>query len=405
MTTPLVARLFWLVVTFALVTGGCRWIDSDRVTSSQTSPVPVPALLPTSTPERPAVVPARTPPTTRATPTPTVSLPTPGATPAQARVITPISPEPPGQQAEPRAVAACCGVFAWMDGERIVVYDVPHDAPAGAWLVELTSGESVRLGPRFGLPSPSGLVAVSDPSRGSTSVVDSTGREIGAVENGGTVAWLSPDGEWLAWLERLPVRTPSSSLNRVVRLWVAETRTGERRPLLDLQAASVTWFPDNRRLLVAARAPDGSDPGIWVIDRESGHIDVVVRGAFLYNVRLSPDGSRIGYVRALSGEPSLDGVWIVDLATGRTWRLPIGSGFRWAPDSSGIWLLSPSADGEPDRLVLVDVLDGTAVRSVRLAGRVSNATWDVAPSGDWVVFWRQEDGRVVVQPLGVSSDA
>ncbi len=317
-----------------------------------------------------------------------------------AAAIVPLSPTaPPSTSGSEIDVATCCGLLAWLDGARLLVYDTRPEAPMGAWLVTLPGGERRFLAPRFGLPSPPGIVALPDTLEQRTTVVDLEGNELAVVPNGGALSWPSPDGRWLAWLERLPVRTPSSSVNRVRRLWVAELATGERRALLELQAATLTWLPDSRRLLVAARSPGGEQPGIWLVDVQSGAVDILVEGTFLYNVRLSPDGRRLGYVRAFSGEPGGDGLWILDLASRESWRLPVAAGFRWAGSGDALWLLDPGEGDHPDALVLLDARSGERLRTVPLPGQVLNSVWEVSPNGRWMAFWRLHDQHVVAVEL------
>lgn len=305
-------------------------------------------------------------PTLPLTPTPRPSPPTttPTPEPEPVQIVTPGPTARPNPEGPPLEVASCCGLLAWVDGDRLLVYDAPADGSPGAWLVHLPDGQRRFLSPRFGLPSRAGFVAVPEPVNRQTTVLDLKGNVVGVLPNGGALSWLSPDGKRVAWLERLPVRTPSSSVNRVMRLWVSDLASGERRPLLELQTASLTWLPDSRRLLVGARSPQGERPGIWLIDVDSGEVDIVVEGTFLYNVRLSPDGRRIGYVRALSGDPDQDGLWILDLESGATWRLPLDAGFRWSGSGDAIWLLRPGAGEEPDTLVLVDARGGAPLRAL-----------------------------------------
>jgi hypothetical protein len=319
------------------------------------------------------------------------------------QIVTPRPTATPNPERPPLELASCCGLLAWVDRDRLLVYDAPAGGSPGAWLVHLPDSQRRFLSPRFGLPSPAGIVAVPEPVNRQTTVLDLEGNAVSVLPNGGTLSWPSPDGKRVAWLERLPVRTPSSSVNRVMRLWVSDLASGERRPLVELQAASLTWLPDSRRLLAGARTPQGERPGIWMIDVDSGEVDIVVEGTFLYNVRLSPDGRRIGYVRALSGDRAQDGLWILDLDSGATWRLPIAAGFRWAGSGDAIWLLVPGAGEQPDTLVLVDARSGTSLRTLSLPGQVLNSVWEISPDGRWVAFWRLQDEHVVAAELGEST--
>ncbi len=379
-------RVVWLFLVVVALVAGCRWARSA-------TPAMTPALV--------EVTPAATlplTPTPRPSPAPT---PTPGPEPVQ--IVTPGPTATPVPNGPPLEVASCCGLLAWVDGDRLLVYDAPAGGSPSAWLVHLPDGQRRFLSPRFGLPSPAGIVAVPEPVDQQTTVLDLEGNVVGVLPNGGALSWPAPDGKRVAWLERLPVRTPSSSVNRVMRLWVSDLASGERRSLLELQAASIAWLPDSRRLLVGARTPQGERPGIWMIDVDSGEVDIVVEGTFLYNVRLSPDGRRIGYVRALSGDPTQDGLWILDLESGATWRLPLAAGFRWSGSGDAIWLLVPGSGEQPDTLVLVEARSGVPLRALSLPGQVLNSVWEISPDGRWVTFWRLQDQHVVAVELGEST--
>src|SRR5690606_10254713 len=101
--------------------------------------------------------------------------------------------------------------------------DTPPEEGAAAWLVDIGSGERIRLDAKFGLPSTSGLVAVPDEVARLTRIVDAQGAVVAEIGNGGALTWISPSGSQVAWIERLPRSTPSSNINRAVRLWVADT--------------------------------------------------------------------------------------------------------------------------------------------------------------------------------------
>lgn len=374
-----------LLVGVALV-AGCRWTRSAT-----------PTIMPTLVEVTPT-------PTLLLTPTPRPSpAPTPTPEPALAQIVTPGPAATPVPEEPPLEVASCCGLLAWVDDDRLLVYDAPAGGSPGAWLVHLPDGQHRFLSPRFGLPSPAGIVAVPEPVSRQTTVLDLMGNVVSVLPNGGTLSWPAPNGRKVAWLERLPVRTPSSSVNRVMRLWVTDLASGERRSLLELQTAGLTWLPDSRRLLLGARTPQGERPGIWMIDVDSGEVDILVEGTFLYNVRLSPDGRRIGYVRALSGNPAQDGMWILDLESRATWRLPLAAGFRWAGSSEAFWVLVPGSGEQPDALVLVDARTGAVVRALSLPGQVLNSVWEISPDGRWVAFWRLQDQHVVAVELGEST--
>lgn len=340
-----------------------------------------------------------TPPAVVELPTPTPS-PSPSPTPT-----TPPTPTPtpsPTPVPEPRAVTAagCCGLFAWIDSSTLLVFDAPPDQPAGAWVVDTVQGGSHLLGPRFGLPGSSGNIAVPDRAEGMTRVVDAQGTVLGTITNGGAPTWLSPDGQRVAWLERLPVRTPSSSLSRQVRLWTASVDGSGARAVLDLGTSGIAWLGDGHRVIAAARATDGGSPGIWVIDVDAGTFRVLVDATFVQAVRVSPDGTRVAYLMTFTGDPDQDGLWVAEIDGPCRWRLPGWGPYRWGGDSRSLWRLELATDGAgSDHLVAVDVETGQELARVELRGRVLNDTWEVSPDGSRVAYWRESDRQVVVVDL------
>lgn len=374
-----IRRWALLSIVLILILTGCV-----RSSESSEEPTATPAPINTATP-----APTDTPSPTS---TPTATVPPPPATPTPEPTPTPV-PEP---VATAVTVGGCCPLFSWMDATRLVVYDTPPEEGAAAWLVDIGSGERIRLDAKFGLPSTSGLVAVPDEVARLTRIVDAQGAVVAEIGNGGALTWISPSGSQVAWIERLPRSTPSSNINRAVRLWVADTSGANARPALTFLASRVAWLPDDRRVLAQARAGDGSSPGVWVIDVDSGTYTVLDAQTFVQAVRVSPDGQRVAYLVTFSGDPSNDGLKVAEIDGPGRWAMPEARSYRWAGNGSALWIHLPGAAGANDRLELIDVESGAVQASVDLGARVLNDAWEVSPDGRTVAFWREEDRQVVV---------
>ena len=308
----------------------------------------------------------------------------------------PATPSPVGSRV---TVAGCCGTFAWLDAQRLVVYDAPQGGDPGAWLVARDGSSRTHLDSVYGLPSPTGLVAVPDAAAGITRIRDAAGTVRGVIPNGGHVTWISPDGLRVSWLEPLPVRTPSSSVDRAARIWTAGVDGANPRAVADLLAAEVAWTADGHSLIAAARALDGSSPGIWVIDVESGATRVVVETAFPQNVRLSPSRTLVAYVETFSGDPATDGLWVASLTDERRRRVPVdATGYRWGATDDTLWLLE--YDDAGDRLVEVAAGSGDELRTIALDATVRGDVWEIAPDGRALAFWRDDAGTVEVLAWG-----
>jgi hypothetical protein len=365
------------------------------VASQPLTPEPSPTEIATPTPE-PTPSPTLSPsPSPTPTPTPTPA-PTPTPTPVPSPTPTP-TPEP-GASVAVVTESGCCGLFTWLDADHVLVFDQPAGEKSGTWFVDVEDGERRSFSPGFGVSSRNGVFATPVQGAGHTLILDASGATVGSVQNGGAVVWPSPSGTRVAWLERMAIATPSSSVNRANRLWVANGDGSSARPLLDLQAAALQWLPDDRHLVVAARNLAAQSAGIWLIDTDTGEVRILVETLFLQAMRVSPDGERVAFLRTLADDPALNGLWVVETFGDGVWRVPGQGSYRWHSDSRSLWLLEIGAGwDEPDRLVLVDVESGATVTGMSLDGRVSNDAWEVAPDGRRVAFWRVADNQVVVQ--------
>jgi hypothetical protein len=364
-------------------------------TSDDMTPTPIAA--PTAV--APDVTPSPTPsptPTPTATPTPE---PTPVPTPTPFPTPTPEPAPVPGERVMIATQGACCPQFAWFSEHELLVYDTPPGSEAGLWRYDVDSGASDRLAGGFGEAAAGEVVAVPDRVAGTVRVINADGAMLHEVFNGGTVAWPSPGGSRIAWLERLAIATPSSSVNRANRLWVAGIDGAGARPVLDLQAAALQWLTDDRRIVVAARTLDARSAGIWLIDTDTGRVVPLVEALFLQGVRVSPDGVHVAFLRTLADDPELNGLWVVTVDGDGRWRVPLIGSYRWHADSASLWMLQTGWMHEPDRIVLIDVQTGAQVAEMSLDGQVLNDAWEISPDGRYIAYWRAIDRQVVVQGL------
>lgn len=380
-----------LLVLFLMLTGACTPIESVKTT---------PEPSPTERTAQPTVTPSPSPTATpHATPSPTV-VPSPTPTPTPTPEPTP-SPSPtPEPTLQTMTETPCCGLFDWIDNERLLVFDDMPERGQGAWVVHVEGGERELIASGFGIPSRSGTIAFPEPDEGQLVTRNAAGEEQGRVANGGRIAWPSPDGSRVAWFENLPIRTPSSSVNRSVELYVAEVDSGERRRVLSLQAAEVHWLPDNRHLIVPARNLDFEQAGLWIVDTETVNYEVLYEELFIQAVRLSPDGARVAFMRTFNDDPAANGLWTMDLEHRDLTPVGRSGPYRWSADSTHLWLLEMTETGAGgDRLIKYDLHNGEVVSEQQLDGQVLNDSWEISPDGSYVAYWRVSDGQVVVESL------
>lgn len=346
--------------------------------------------------------------TSDVTPTPvstSVVTPEPNPTPTTITIPT-VTPEPTETPVAEEAVAspvtegACCGLFNWIDDQRLLVFDAPPEGARGARIVDISGDDRILISPGYGLASPSGIVALLEPGTGDLVFRDELGEVVSTIPTNGVAGWPSPDGSAVAWLQPLPISTPSSSVNRVVRLQIADIATGSSRPLFDMHAAELAWMPDSRRLIGIAREPGAGSPGIWLIDSSTGDSEILFEDTFLRSLQLAPDGGSVAVMRLFNSEPSENGLWVFDIDSGDGRKLFDSGSYRWASDSEHVWRLEMGATGrQNDQLALIRIASGEVVENVELDGQVLNEQWEIAPDGRSVAFWRLEDDLVVLQTL------
>jgi hypothetical protein len=206
------------------------------------------------------------------------------------------------------------------------------------------------------------------------------------LDGGTSSLQISPDGTKLL-ARRDPTRRES-----YLAVWDAaaapEAPPERRLPREDgYSAADPRWMPDGKRVLFAKRAPDAEgvlrrDLYLWETD--TGAVSRVTRGEDVAEADPAPGGDFAVAVRGRFGETALVRV---ELATGRTERIPVRLGTReGGPDPWPIWSeprVSPDGRrvaallhlGGRWRIVVVPV-EGGEVREVPVGGApMSAAVW------------------------------
>ena len=156
-------------------------------------------------------------------------------------------------------------------------------------------------------------------------VADRDGRHARRISAAGTslVPSWAPDGSRLAFVRADPHRP------RVWQVWTADLRTGTLRQLTTHrlgQPWGASWFPDGHRVAYSL------EDHLVVLDTRSGARQTVpspMRGRLVRTPAVSPDGTRIAF------QVHQDGMWMLDLASGRTTRVlsdRSAQEFAWSPD-------------------------------------------------------------------------
>ncbi len=183
------------------------------------------------------------------------------------------------------------------------------------------------------------------------------------VQNPVTGAAISPEGKYLAYVDR-------------TGLYLRVVKTGETHSLAlpaDFSAWSVDWFPDGTRLLVTAFPQQATEPSLWVVSMLGGTPRKIAEAAASGTV--SPDGNLVAFLRgAAVTERAGREIWIVG-ANGEDPRKIVaavaGESFwqlSWAPEGKhigyGSWFSSAdkvaftierrSLDGKEHTVVVSD---------------------------------------------------
>ncbi|HEY8291716.1 MAG TPA: hypothetical protein VIG44_04480 [Thermomicrobiales bacterium] len=355
------------------------------------SPTPLPATPQSRTAARDAATETPTD-----TPVP-VSSPTATAAPAPTIATQPFKPV-----VTKLTDGGCCRNPVWHpDGTRILYTDaVPNQPLAATWAVPAdASGPPTVFFPSAATVAPDGSrIAFPDFANHVTRIQEFGKQSTATIANNDAYVWFSPNGRQVAWLERAPGAQPSSNVDRLVRIWVANADGSNARQRGNtVRAADLIWFPDGQRLLFTGRDTDGGNPGVYILDITAGTLTRIVDAFSPRGLRLSPDGTRIVYLATLEEKPEDNGLFIANADGSAKRKLPLVGGVRWSPDSKSLLILPFQTDNGADELVRIDAATlGTTPLTDRatLPFRVAQDEWEVAPDGTRIVFNALTDGNI-----------
>ena len=302
----------------------------------------------------------------------------------------------------PLTPPGCCPVAQWSaDSERVFFYYRPENGPAGLWSVTL-SGEMAFVRSRFGYLSADERVLVSQAPNNNMLIERLDSGASRYLPNGAVQTLPSSDGRLVAYFNRL--RGAGRDGDSLEDITIAPVDSGEPVALLRLSRSDhLTWFPDGKRLLVFGWRVDGTSPGLWTIDIDTGAAAQIVAMNFLQGVTISPDGQWIAFLATLQSDPAANGMWIVRPDGSGRRRVPLDRAARWAADSKALLTLAPAGGGkEIHRLDLV-----TGARTV-LASRdqvdfdVEANAWFVSPDGRHILYRSSRDRALWALQLPVN---
>jgi Tol biopolymer transport system component len=392
-----------LIATLALMLAACS-SGATTQTAPPASPPATPTTRPTVAPSvataTPQPVAARQDATTAApadTPTPTAA-PTATTLPATA-TARPFTPS-----LTKLTDGGCCRNPVWHpDGTRVLYTDAaPNQRLAATYAVPADgSGPPIVFFPSAATVAPDGSrLAFPDFANNVTRIEEFGKQSTATIANNAAYVWFSPDGRQVAWLALAPGPQPSSNVDRLVRIWVANADGSNARTRANVvRAAELTWFPDGQRLLFVGRDADGGNPGIYVLDINAGTLTRVVDAFSPRGALLSPDGNHIVYLATLEEKADDNGLFMVNADGSAKRKLPLIGGIRWAPDSRSLVILPFQTDNGPDQLVRIDATSLAATPLTDRAAlpfRVAQDEWQLSPDGARIVFNALTDSNIYV---------
>ncbi len=342
-----------------------------------------------------------------ATATPLVATDTPASPAAATMPATPsptVTPQPFAPTLTQLTNGGCCRNPVWHpDSTRVLYTDAAPNQPlAATWAVPAdASGPPTVFFSSAATVSPDGSrIAFPDFANHVTRIQEFGKQSTATIANNAAYVWFSQDGRQVAWLALAPGAQPSSNVDRLVRVWVANADGSNARSRGNtVRAADVTWFPDGQRLLFTGRDTDGGNPGIYILDITMGALTRIVDAFSPRGARLSPDGTQIAYLATLEANPDDNGLFIVNADGSAKRKLPLVGGVRWSPDNKALLMLPFQTDNGADQLIRIDAatLGATPLTDrAALPFRIAQDEWNVAPDGTRIVFNALTDSTIYV---------
>jgi Tol biopolymer transport system component len=188
-------------------------------------------------------------------------------------------------------------------------------------------------------------------------------------------------------------------------------RDGRKRHTIDSRAASYQvpkWSPDGRT--IAYLRDSGGAPALWLARADGRDKHVLRRDVYGYpdSVSWSPEGGRIAFV-GLVGSGETDAALVVASANGARSRAVAGiagdpdqasvGNVRWSPTGGRIAFLRWGQDAETDDALSVIDLRNDHERVLARAGSIDDVAW--SPDGRWLAYLAENPARPSGMPFSV----
>lgn len=293
----------------------------------------------------------------------------------------------------------CVNPFWSADSARVLFIDRPsQDAPAGIWAVDLQGNEPKFVTDRLGIFSHKQLLRAF-PLEGQTLIEDLTNDQRWVIPNGGREIVFSTDDNQVAWTTGR-TQPPFDTAERQV--WIGNVDGSAPRQVFSAYSAGViSWFPNGHLLVSGRKPPPESLQTYWKLsppDDSQGNWEALelASGPRLRGASVSPGGDWLAYTSVFSGDPALDGVWLLNLNSLDRYKLNLFGAYRWQ-DANHL-LMIPLDPNQTAHHILQIQANSQTIQQLTLPGvqpfKVSNGDWSVSPDGKKVVFVSAWDGNI-----------
>jgi Tol biopolymer transport system component len=331
--------------------------------------------------------------TTEASPTATLVL-SPTASPTTTSLPTP-TPAPVLRQLT--SGGCCVGPFWSPDSQRVLYIDKPSaNVQAGVWGVGLQGGEPELYTDRLGLYSDD-LSLLAYPQGGRTVVERLADGTRWSIANGGRPVSFSPDGIQVAWTGGQS-GPPYDTARR--QIWISKVDGSQAHTVLEVFGGGfVSWLPNGNMLVDGRLNLSESGEAFWIYDPNNSSQSAtreLARADRLRGALLSPGGSWLAYQVTFAPDPAEDGLWLVNIASGRRIRLDLFGAYRWRDDgrllvipldTSTTWHSLWEYDASTEEL---RQLTDPQVTSFKVA----NGDWSVSPDGEHIAYVSAQDFNI-----------
>lgn len=310
----------------------------------------------------------------------------------------------PGQQPEfiQLTNGGCCAYPEWSEDSNYVLYlDKPEDSEDAAWYriniqyrsIEKHSEEYtiVSTGSIYHAAPRGEQVLIERQSDGARWLLYTSGSQI----------LFSPDLRHVAWEVGA---NGVAHLDRIKRsVWVSTIDGENSRELVQTIGGRIQdWALGGSVLVVSGRLSEDGPSGLWKINIEEGSTELIVESEKPRSVSISPNGRWLAYIEAFNSNPSLDGMWLINIESLEARPIDIFGGYRWRSQDQLVIIpmdFESSSQYLTQYNVTRDELQRLTEPDLLNPFEVANNDWQISPNGQYMVMRSAMDGNLWLMEL------